>query len=906
MSCEKVSNIDNKFTGCTTINCSTTKPRRFLTYAACVVFSVSALTLTGCSSSDKQSDTDIETVLARAQSYYERGQYKATNIETKNILQASPNHPGGILLIAKTQMEVGDFNSASTILENLKATGATLSPDHQLVLAEAYINRRKYKTALQILNDLPTSNDKKFNAERDILLGRAHNGLSNLEEAENWFQKALTENPDSTNAYTSLMQYYLGHEKIADAKINLDKALAINPKDAEVLAWQGHIALAEKKFDDAVESYSAALAQMPQTDVPTWKKTRLLNLLQETLTKQGKIEEAAVYQQIISKDNPGRSDLEGKFNNAKQAYEAGKLDEAEKLLTELLKKAPDNPHAGLLLGLVKYSKGDVTEAEKLLSKSIDPETASEEAMKLLAVSSLKLNHPQNVLDLLEHNLDRYENNPEMLSLYGIASLALGNENSGENALILALDLAPKRSATRIALSKYYFKKERFTEAEKLLVDGMALAPEDTELSLSLLRMYFQQKELDKVETLKQKLIAQYPNNAEVRNLIGKQAIAEKDNDAAMTNFQAVLKTNEKDLTALLGVAAVHMGKLEWDKAEEFYKKVITISSEEIVAYKGLFSSYEARNNQEAGLKLLNDYAQQKNTAYAANAVLAEFYLRKQNPSTALTFAKKAFDMNNEAFYTRALYTTSHYEIAKQALNNKEWGNAKSAANLALQLSPNDAKVTEVLIRAEIGANNHDAATALINDYRKANPDSPLADLLLGDQLLARGKIDDALAQYKQLWGKEKAPRLGGKILSVLKTNKRDAEALEFANQWIQADAAASPPKLFIALDYQAKGDKTNAIKYYEDLLDSAPNDPVSLNNLAWLYFETQNAKSLSTAERAFQLAPKSGAIADTYGWILTNQGQAAKGVEILTIAQQLAPDSAEIKSHLDEAKTKTK
>jgi len=72
----------------------------------------------------------------------------------------------------------------------------------------------------------------------------------------------------------------------------------------------------------------------------------------------------------------------------------------------------------------------------------------------------------------------------------------------------------------------------------------------------------------------------------------------------------------------------------------------------------------------------------------------------------------------------------------------------------------------------------------------------------------------------------------------------------------------------------------------------------SLNNAAWNYFEQGDSRALSLAERAYKVSPTNGAILDTYGWILFNNGEQAQGKALIEKAIQFAPNEQVIKEHL--------
>ena len=71
-----------------------------------------------------------------------------------------------------------------------------------------------------------------------------------------------------------------------------------------------------------------------------------------------------------------------------------------------------------------------------------------------------------------------------------------------------------------------------------------------------------------------------------------------------------------------------------------------------------------------------------------------------------------------------------------------------------------------------------------------------------------------------------------------------------------------------------------------------------LNNLAWAYQQVKDARALETAERAYKLAPDNAAIADTLGWILVEQGNTKRGIEVLQKAVTAAPKIASYRYHL--------
>jgi len=81
------------------------------------------------------------------------------------------------------------------------------------------------------------------------------------------------------------------------------------------------------------------------------------------------------------------------------------------------------------------------------------------------------------------------------------------------------------------------------------------------------------------------------------------------------------------------------------------------------------------------------------------------------------------------------------------------------------------------------------------------------------------------------------------------------------------------------------------------VLKEGPMNPSALNNLAWAYFNVKDSRALKMAEAAHKHAPNDAIVLDTLGWILVEQGQVDRGINMLEKAAKAAPDNLEIRFH---------
>ena len=101
------------------------------------------------------------------------------------------------------------------------------------------------------------------------------------------------------------------------------------------------------------------------------------------------------------------------------------------------------------------------------------------------------------------------------------------------------------------------------------------------------------------------------------------------------------------------------------------------------------------------------------------------------------------------------------------------------------------------------------------------------------------------------------------------------------------------------LEVDGKLDK--AVTEYEYLYAAGKLNAVGLNNLAWRYSIQGRREAIDLATEAHELAPENGSITDTLGWILFDNGEPARAVQLLRLASSQSPDNPEIRFHLASA-----
>jgi putative PEP-CTERM system TPR-repeat lipoprotein len=232
---------------------------------------------------------------------------------------------------------------------------------------------------------------------------------------------------------------------------------------------------------------------------------------------------------------------------------------------------------------------------------------------------------------------------------------------------------------------------------------------------------------------------------------------------------------------------------------------------------------------------------------------------------------------------------------------KDWSNARTVIQKAIELQPNLLEARVGLVRVAIQLGRFEEARAAARAMQKQWPAQESGYLTEVEVLTAQKDPEQAERVLRDAIEKTKNPALVIRLYALLNTEGRKQEAEAFASAWTaknpnnsRVDAVASQ------LSLQRK-DYGEAVRWYRNILKAQPNNVVALNNLAWALGQLQDPSALEYGEKALSLAPSAPAVLDTVGWLYVEHGDVARGLELLSKAHSLAPDASSIQLNFAKA-----
>jgi predicted O-linked N-acetylglucosamine transferase (SPINDLY family) len=248
--------------------------------------------------------------------------------------------------------------------------------------------------------------------------------------------------------------------------------------------------------------------------------------------------------------------ISGWLKEALRLHKAGRLDKARPLYEEVLRFAPNEPHALHGLGVLCNDSGDPERAVELLRAAIAARPDS-------AVYANNLGNALRALgqgDEAERAYrDALERDPEYaLAWYNLGALRLdlGHEHLAQEALEHALALNPGLAAAAIALSGLLQRTGRAADAEECLSRALAAAPDHPDLLDELAHLVRREGRVDDAIACLERAIGAAPRRAGLFNDLGALYQLRGDVDPALACFERAL-----DLAPGLGEAHFNRAKL---------------------------------------------------------------------------------------------------------------------------------------------------------------------------------------------------------------------------------------------------------------------------------------------------------------------------------------------------------
>jgi len=886
---------------------------------AFVIYMLLAFTVVACGA-DK-SDAEL---IASAKEYVANKELRAATIELKNVLQQNPDNAEARFLLGDIYYQTGDLASAEK--EYGRALEVGWDPEQAYTgKLVAILSQAKFDEVLKESYDTSAfSNTAK--SELTAIRALAYAGKGDRVQAMNTILLTDKLDPDAYNALKATYILHLADKNYEEAEKTIARALELYPDIAELQYFSANLDAINGKNDQAIEKYDRIIAAAPVDTVSNIVKKAYLEKLKISVQGQ-KYDQVSELRQVFKQKNI--DDPQANYLFAIAAFRQKDYDLAESDLQKILNIYASHGPTLLLSGSVSYEKGDFEQASYYLGKYLANNPKNLAARKLHGRVQMALGQYQDARESFNAVLMETGNDAELIALLGLSEVGGGDPESGIRELEKALSIRPDNDDLKLRLSRIYIINGRSSDAVKLLEEVLAnKGDQDFTIRSTKVLAHLGVGDFDQATSVTRQMLDESGENARLLNLMASVKLAAGDEPAAREYFNKALAAEEGNLVSLANLARMDEQSGDLTAAEGRYLQILQSSPENTLAMTSLARIAMLRGDTDRQIKWLESARKADTKEVVSRVSLIELRIKQGNITAAeeifneleaasaskiavlaarsrLLLAKKSFNQA-QGVIADLIAEAPELDVAyyMQGLNNLALGDAEGATNSlrkAYSLNPSNPQNPLLLARLYTAAGQHDQALNVVQGLVDASPEFRAGHIANGDALLAAKKAKDALAAYDRAWSIEPSGDLAVRRFRAQRELSNLDAAVAILDDWL----GKQPEDLLVLTQlgefYISNGELDQAGKYYERLIQLVPDDVSTLNNLAYLYGKTDPERALEHAEKAYQLAPESPDIQDTYGWILLKNNKPVEALGMLRKAAEAMPANSEVQYHYAKA-----
>jgi tetratricopeptide (TPR) repeat protein len=701
-----------------------------------------------------------------------------------------------------------------------------------------YYSQKKYAEAIvqyrSALQQDPQFGDARYR------LAEAYEQVGDVGAAYKEAVRAADLLPQRVDAQLKAAVYLLLTRQFEDAKTRADRAIALDPKNANAYIVRGN-ALA------GLNDFKAGIRQ-----------------LQEAITLEPS---ANAYVSL------------GMLLNS-----SGSRPEAEDAFRRAVAVAPEAVAPHLALANYLWSSGRAADAEGSLKTALRLEPDNLQALNALATLYMAMRRPLDAEPYLIKVAD-LDPTPEgkltLADFYVAGNLQDKARPVLERAASTRDGFAPARS--RLAMLQY--ANGQTLQAHKTIDDVLAKQPQFVRALVAKAFFLGQEKKFDAALERARAAVAAENTSAQAYYVVGLLELERRNRQEAIKAFNEVLRINPRAVSAQLRLAQLYLTSGATDVALQFAESAAKNAPQdpnvEIVLARTLIARRDLAHAETVVGKLLKDNPQSS----AVHALAGSLAGAQGDKGAARRAYGRALELDGGN--VEALTNVTALDL--------EAGNQVEAANrldVRLARAPNDPAtlILAARFRATLGENGE--AERLLRSAIEVDPVSLPAYGLLGHVYLRENRIADARRTFETMATRDPSSVQAHTMVAMLhEMENNTSEARRRYEKVLELDPRAAVAANNLACIYADDGGNLDlAVQLAQTAKQRLPEAPEVNDTLGWVYYKKDLvALAIRPLEDAASAQPKNAIFQYHLGMAYIKVGEKAKGRRALERALSLEP-----------------
>ncbi len=864
----------------------------------------------------------------------ERGELGEASDTLTRLLETAPNDHAALASLGRVQYEEGDYtNSEMSYKKALDAatapglmqerltymlgiieaqiavndrTGALATADQMLKMSKEHPVALLHAARVDLLageNDAAIEKSQRlivmapdYEPARLLLAGAAM-AKGNHALAGSHLEAVVSSNPGNERARKLLAQVRMNQGSPEEALEVLAPLMAQDQGDAQLLAMVGTASIQTGREEEGVELLERGIAMDS-------KDPAILMQAASNFLAAGEIDRAIEVLEAMPGDAAvDQRDLLLILALLRKDDTVGARAKAQSILDS----RPGDPKAHSLMGAFHLAVREFDSARRQFEKAIDIDPNAYVPIVNLARIDVEEGKLDDAEKRFESFLERRPGN--VTALIALAQLAerRGDEERSLGLLEQAREANPDEPGPPIILGNYYMRKGNLALAGERAAQAVRAAPGNGQAhTLQGLVLLQSDRASEALQSLN-RAIEVSPKMPQAHFLHGRAQEMLGAFDAAYESYENAYELNEKLFPARAAMAGIAVRRSDFNKALQIVDGLVddypdraeplvlrgdiqvargnlnaagaAYESAAAIAPSGVLAAKRAevrrRQGRDDALTVLEDWVDANPGDAESRTILGRGYLAADRSDAAVEQFKAVMEIAPSADVAAT--------IAQISESQQQFGEAAKWIGRAAELEPDSVpiRIAQAKLQARLGELK--SALKVARALRRENPDSVDIHTLEGDLLVANKDYKDAIAAYERAITIEPSEILTLRLYGA-RSRSGDSDAWRILSRWSEDHPGHLKVALQLAQYFQQNKRVDDAVATYRRVIGADSQNVVALNNLAYLYYERGRegdlSRGLEMAERAYNINP-APAVADTYGWLLLQDGQTADALGIL-------------------------
>lgn len=829
--------------------------------------------------------------LSRAKSDMAAGQYEKAEVEYLRVLQLTPGNATAVTQLGNIYYDEGRFPQAVFYLNN----GVGLAPNDAKLRVKLSLAQLSLMDVLNARTNAEIVLQKEPGQEDALsVLADASLTLKQVQDTFRQIEELRKRDQDRSSYHLALGALYLKQGQMTNCAVEFDKALQLDPKSAAVNMAVGKLYWLSNDLGHA-EQYLKAGA-----DLSPVRSSRRLAYADFKL-KTGGREEAEKMLEEINRQAP---DFIPAWNfRAQLAFSQNKLDECAELLQKVLSKDRINYEGSLLDASVKVRQNRIKQAIDELTRLGQSYTRSSDIQLRLAQCYVLNGEQAKAEGAIKQALALNPSSPEAILADAELSISKGDPVSAELALEQLISRRPDLAQAHLLLAAAYVSQKDYEHALGVYRRLQRFYPKGPRVPYLIATVLAAQDKRDEARQACAEALRLDPDFLPPLEELVNLDIEDKKPEAALgrVNKEIERRPTVPELQLLLG--KVYLSQTNVSQGEVVMSKAMQMAPDSRMPYLMLAQLYVTAGKAQEALEKLNGFVARTNDV----AALMEIGII-QETLTNYVAAREA--------YEKLLSVNPRFAAAQNNLaylyceNFNELDKAVKLAEAAHQMYPGDPSAADTLGWVVYRKHDYLRALSLISQASAGAPEEAeiqyhlgMVRYELGQEAEARVALQKGVDGEKRFAGKEEARRR--LAILAIDPNSPDPASQALLEKRVAEDPEDPVALVRLAAIYKGKGNTADALKAYQQALAGSPGNAGVLTNLAQLYAApgslNDSKKAVDYAKQAHAAAPDDTGISQLLGHLVCQAGDYKWASSLLQDAAFRTPDEPQVQFDLARA-----